>query len=205
MRSVLLAFLLSPALAACLLDGNLKHDNPTVPESLADGWEIASPESAGVSPAALASVHHELLREDRHVGTLGFLVVKDGKLVWETYLRSPADRDHYHHVQSVTKSVTSLLLGIVRGDLGGPPLDARLGDLLPDEMAGLEPDKPEIRLRDLLTMRSGIAFDNDRFSREMWVGRPSATSCPNPSTPDRANASTTATPTHKSSVTCCGS
>jgi hypothetical protein len=39
------------------------------------------------------------------------LVVKDDRLVWETYLHDVRDRDRYHHVQSVTKSVTSHLAG----------------------------------------------------------------------------------------------
>ena len=156
----------------CLLDGNLKHENPTVPAPLDDGWEIAAPETVGISLAALAAIHAELLREDRYVGTLGLLVVKDGKLVWETYLRSTADRDSYHHLQSATKSVTSLVLGIVRDDLGGPSLDTRIESLFPAEMAQVEAPKREITLRDVLTMRSGIAFDNQDFSMEMWVGRP---------------------------------
>jgi CubicO group peptidase (beta-lactamase class C family) len=159
-------------LCGCVLDADLKHRNPTVPEALGDGWEIATPESVGVDPAALAAVHEALLREDRHVGTLGFLVVKDGKLVWETYLRTPADRDRFHPIQSATKSVTSLVLGIVRDDLGGPSLDTALEAMMPDAMAGLEAAKRAITLRHLLTMTSGIAVDNSDFSMELLIDRP---------------------------------
>ncbi len=164
--------LIGLALAACLPDGTLKHRGPVVPEQLDDGWEIATPASVGLDQAALAQLHEQLLREDRSFGTLAVLIVKDGKLVWETYLRSLADRDHYHHLQSSTKSVTSLAFGAARGAGFFPDLQATLGQLLPDAVRGLDPRKAHITLEQLLTMRSGIAFDNDVFSVEMWVNKP---------------------------------
>jgi CubicO group peptidase (beta-lactamase class C family) len=156
----------------CLFDGDLKHDNPTVPEQLDDGWEIATPESVGLDPDVLARIHDELLREDAYVGTLGMLVIKDDKLVWETYLRTPSDRDAHHPIQSATKSVTSLVLGIVRDDLDGPSLDMPIDQIFADEMGELPAVKHAITLRHLLTMTSGIAFDNADFSLEMLVDRP---------------------------------
>jgi len=159
--------------ASCLPDGEMKHRGPVVPEALDDGWEIATPASVGLDEAALAELQDQLLREDRSFGTLGVLIVKDGKLVWETYLRDLSDRDHYHHLQSSTKSVTSLALGAAIGEGHFPDLDATLGELLPDAVRGLDPRKAEITLEELLTMRSGIAFDNDVFSVEMWVDKPS--------------------------------
>jgi CubicO group peptidase (beta-lactamase class C family) len=165
---------LLPVLVAggCVFDGELKHENPTVPEQLDDGWEIASPESVGLDPDALAAIHDQLLREDAYVGTLGLLVIKDGKLVWETYLRTPDDRDRHHAIQSATKSVTSLLLGIVREDLGGTSLDMPIDEVFAEEMVDMEAAKHAITLRHLLTMSSGIAFDNSDFSLELMVDRP---------------------------------
>lgn len=157
----------------CLFDGSYKHRGPTTPEKLEDGWEIATPESVGLDPAALATIQDELLREDRHFGALAFLVVKDGKLVFETYLRSAADRDRLNHLQSATKSVTSLVFGIARDRGWVPELDTPLCTVLVEECAELEERKHAITLRHLLTMTSGLAFDNDDFSIEMWVDRPS--------------------------------
>ncbi len=160
------------AASGCLLDGELKHEYSTEPEQLDDGWEVASPESVGLSEEVLASIHSELLREDRHVGTLGLLVVKDGKLVFETYLRTPDDRDRVHHIQSMTKSITSLAFGMARDDRADVQVDLPIDQLFVDEMADLEAAKRRITLRHLFTMTSGIAFDNDDFSMEMWVDRP---------------------------------
>lgn len=159
--------------SACLLDEGFKHRNPTTPEPLADGWAIATPAEVGISPAALATIHDELLREDRFVGARAFLVVKDNQLVFETYLRDPADRDRVHHLQSTTKSVTSALFGIARGWAVMPALDTPLCAILPDKCRGLPAAKQAITLEHLLTMRSGLAVDNEDFSMEMWVGNPS--------------------------------
>jgi len=163
------AICLGLLLSSCLFDEPLKHDLGVVPEPLADGWSIATPESVGLSAEALSRIHTVLLREDRFVGTLGMLVVKDGKLVWETYLRSRADRDQYHHVQSVTKSVTALVFGAAQDRGYFSDLSQNTGQLFADEMSGLEPIKATITLQQLLTMTSGLDFDNLDFDLEMYT------------------------------------
>lgn len=159
-------------LLGCWFDGDLKRDTGVMPESRDDGWQTAAPEEVGLDSQALAAIHEQLLREDRYRGTLSLLVVKDGKLVWETYLRRRSDQTAYRNIQSATKSVTSLVFGIARDQGSIPSLDATLGDIFPDEVAGLDPRKATISLHDLLTMRSGIAFDNEDFAVEMWVEKP---------------------------------
>jgi CubicO group peptidase (beta-lactamase class C family) len=158
---------------ACLFDESFKHDGPTAPEPLADGWAIDTPANVGLDPQALAAIHRELLDPERFVGALAFLVVKDGKLVFETYLRSPADRDHVHHLQSTTKSFTSLAVGVGREAQWFPPLDTTLCAVLADHCQGLDPRKQAITFDNLLTMRSGLAMDNSDFSVEMWIDNPS--------------------------------
>lgn len=153
----------------CLFDGKLKHDNGVVPEQLDDGWEIDTPESVDLSPAILRRIHRQLLDEDHHRSALSLLVVKDGKLVFETYLRKSSDRDTPWPIQSVTKSVTSTLVGIARDQGDVSSLDQTLGEIFPAELADLGARKRSITLRDLLTMTSGIAFDNDDFYVEMWT------------------------------------
>lgn len=169
-RQLLLVLLLAGA--GCLFDRDFKHDGPTVPALLDDGWATGTPEDAGLDPRALAAIHAELLKPDRFVGALAFLVAKDGKLVFETYLRSPADRDHVHHLQSSTKSVTSLVFGIGRDQGWAPAPATALCANLAEECQGLEPRKQAITLDDALTMRSGLAFDNGDFSVEMWIDNP---------------------------------
>jgi CubicO group peptidase (beta-lactamase class C family) len=158
--------------AGCLLDEDFKHDGPTAPVVLDDGWAIDTPENVGLDPQALAAVHAELLKPERFVGALAFLVAKGGKLVFETYLRDVADRDHVHHLQSTTKSITSLVFGIGRDQGWVPPVETTYCSILPDECQGLDARKQAITLHHLLTMRSGLTFSNDDFSVEMWIGNP---------------------------------
>ena len=160
-------------LSGCLLlDAAYKDRFGTTPEELDDGWEIASPEAVGLDPALLATMHAELLKEDRFFGTLGVLIVKDGKLVFETYLRDPADRDHVNHLQSATKSVTSMLVGIAQEQGALPSLDTPACDLLGDACDGLADCKHDITLRHLLTMRSGLDLSNDFMAYDLVIKQP---------------------------------
>lgn len=171
--SVCLISCLLLGVAGCLPDGHWKERGPTRPAELDDGWSIASPESVGLDVEVLRHIHDELLREDANFGTLGFLVVKNDQLVFETYVQDAADRDRLHHLQSMTKSVTSLAFGMAHDDGTFPDLDAPIQDFLPAaQLAGLDPRVKRITLEQLLTMRSGIDTDNDTYFVELLVDRP---------------------------------
>jgi len=99
------------------------------------------------------------------------LIVKNGKLIFEAFTQGSQLRDRYQHVQSVTKSVTSIVFGMAFADGYIDSLDQLLYTILPDEFPD-DPAKRQISLRHLLTMRSGIQFDNDVFSVEIHADRP---------------------------------
>ncbi len=172
MNRMLLSVCIGGLLSACIPDGELKSRNTAVPEALDDGLEIALPSAVGISPDALATAHDMLLSKNAFYNALALLVLRHDRLVFETYTRSPADRDRLHHMQSSTKSFSSLVFGILRGDGYFPNLDATAASLYPEPFEKT-PDKKDITLNHLLTMRSGIAFDNDDFSVEMYVDGPS--------------------------------
>ena len=72
----------------------------------------------------------------------------------------------------MTKSVTSLVVGLGRDRGWLPELDTPLCAILAPECEGLEAGKRAITLRHLLTMRAGLDFPEVDFSRELWVGQP---------------------------------
>jgi CubicO group peptidase (beta-lactamase class C family) len=75
---------------------------------------------------------------------------------WHPYYRDSG----LHTLQSVTKGITSLLIGIAiqRGDL--PGTDARVVDFFEDyQIENLDEDKRTMTIEDLLTMRSGLDWD----------------------------------------------
>jgi CubicO group peptidase (beta-lactamase class C family) len=155
----------------CVVDAPFKVHEATVPEELNDAWTIASPQSVGLNPDSVDKIHRALMDESKYYNALGLLIVKDDRLVFESYPRGLADRDHFHHIQSAKKSFTSMALGIcyTRGliDSLDGPLYAYLGDKFPDDLV-----KRDITLRHVLTMRSGLKADNSDFAYTMLVDKP---------------------------------
>jgi CubicO group peptidase (beta-lactamase class C family) len=159
------------SIGGCVSDMPFKFDTSSVPEQLNDGWEVASPEEVDISPEVLDEVHAAFVSEDRYFNAKSLLVVKNGKLVFEAYCRTPDHRDRYGHVASVTKSVTSLVFGIVKSEGYIDSLGQYLYSIMPDKFPA-DIRKRSITLRHLLTMTSGLAFDNDVFSVEIYVDEP---------------------------------
>ncbi|NDJ79144.1 MAG: serine hydrolase [Chloroflexi bacterium] len=116
------------------------------------GWRTASPDAHGMDAGQLAHAHEYMTTAFPSLTSL--LVVRGGHLVFERYADGYGP-DVLHNVKSATKSVTSLLTGvaILTGDLSG--VDEPLGALLPTLLTGNDPRR-DIRLADLLTMRSGL-------------------------------------------------
>jgi CubicO group peptidase (beta-lactamase class C family) len=112
--------------------------------------------SAPVDRAAIAAMVAEL-RADEHRDLNGVLISIDGAIALEEYFNGERP-DTLHDIRSAGKSVTSLAVGIAidRGLITG--VDARLPMLLSGPVA---PDKVQIRLEDLLTMRSGLDADDE--------------------------------------------
>ncbi|HVO70164.1 MAG TPA: serine hydrolase [Aggregatilineaceae bacterium] len=121
------------------------------------GWRDSPPEDQGLDREGLQAAHEHLTRHVPHID--GLLVVRHGYLVYERYGGS-AGPAKLHNVKSATKSVLSALIGIAiqTGDLAG--VDEPLGYILPDAFGSIsDRRKRAITVRDLLTMRSGLEWD----------------------------------------------
>ncbi len=162
----LLPLLLALALAGCLRDSPLKIAYNDTPAPRNDGWPIAAPQTQGIAPSGLRAAYERFFSEDDFVTARSLLVVRHGYLVAEGYCRDRADIDRRYAIQSATKSVTSLLTGICVDQGLLDSVDRPLADVLGDEFP-CDPQKLTITLRDLLTMKSGLDFDNDHFTMEM--------------------------------------
>lgn len=114
---------------------------------------FATPESQGVDSAKLAGFVREFFRKPQPY-IHGLLVARHGKVICEAYrdLCSPADR---HQLFSLSKSFTSTAIGIAQGE-GKLSVDDLLVDYFPEYLSDkVSPRMRTVRLRDLLTMRSG--------------------------------------------------
>lgn len=97
------------------------------------------------------------------------LVIKDGYLVHESYHPTAAspvvDNSTRHQLWSVTKSITSTVVGraVTLGDINN--LDITLGEAFPLTETGLAADdsRQTISMRHALQMRSGLAWNEDAW------------------------------------------
>jgi CubicO group peptidase (beta-lactamase class C family) len=128
------------------------------PPDLHDGWTIGPPEQQGLDPARLCAMG-DGIAQGRLANVDSIVVVRHGVLVYERYF---ADRDRTFDVTtrhigySLTKSVTSLVLGIAvdRGLI--KDLDAPILSFFPEYADLRTTQKEEISLRRLLTMTDGL-------------------------------------------------
>ena len=112
---ILLAFLL--LFTACAQVPRVNHHGLPqreyiyqVPEDAGDGWETSSVLDENIEPAKLHEMMHEILAGDsRYIHSI--LLIKNSKLVFEEYFFG-YNRDTRHFLASVSKSVTSLAIGL---------------------------------------------------------------------------------------------
>ena len=139
-----------------------------------------------MNTAALSSPDAELA-SGRHGYVDSMLVIRHGKVVFEkTYDRSadytrlfagkgaPGIYNYYdpgwhpyykgtklHTMQSVSKSVTSALVGIAIGEGKIPGVDAKAMPYFADFKVPPDPRRDRMTLADILTMRTGIRWDEE--------------------------------------------
>jgi CubicO group peptidase (beta-lactamase class C family) len=134
-----------------------------------DGWAVAAPEGMGIDPAILCGIGPRL--EKWKINVHAVVVARGGALVYERYF--PGEDESWgvptgvvnfdavtkHDLRSITKSVTSLVVGIAvdRGWL--KDLDAPVFSYFPEYADLRTPQKDKITLRHLLTMSAGFAWD----------------------------------------------
>lgn len=89
--------------------------------------------------------------------TNALLIIKDGRIVYETYRNNASEHDRFAGY-SMTKSVTSILVGCALDEGRIRSLDDRLEEYLPELKGG---GYEGVTIRHLLQMRSGIAHAED--------------------------------------------
>jgi len=141
------------------------------PATLNDGWTIATPESVGLDSARLCAIAARLKETEANVHAV--VIVRHGKLVFEQYFPGPDERwdvagqyDHdattKHDMRSASKSVISLLVGIAIDRKLIASADEPVVKFYPEYAAVKSPGWDQITLRHLLTMSSGMQWDENR-------------------------------------------
>jgi CubicO group peptidase (beta-lactamase class C family) len=160
------------------------------PAPMRDGWSISSPQDAGFVEAALCSSVQQITSGRDNVHSI--VVMRHGALIVEAY-RAGSDRSLYslwarertfaeadqHDMRSISKSIVSLVYGILlaRGEV--PALETHVASLYPANPELASAPRSAIRVRDLLDMSSGLEWNEPspvRRSRQddetplLWTG-----------------------------------
>lgn len=117
-------------------------------------WRTSSPEEQGVDGDKLQEMI-EYIKENK-IAIKSVIVVRHGYIILEEDIRGFRSFDN---TKSVTKSITSALIGIAieQGYIEG--VDQTVISLFPDrEIANLDARKQAMTVEDLLTMRSGLEW-----------------------------------------------
>lgn len=151
-RDILKLALLSPWLSACGGGESSGKELPIQTPIRPDDWPTATPESQGIAPAAMPIL---LDGAAALLFMYSIVVVRNGLLVGERYYGGAQSSD-LRSLASVTKTVSSLLVGQAIGDGRIASTGATLRTLLPAELAKTpNPFAAEITLQQVLDMRGG--------------------------------------------------
>ena len=131
-------------------------------------WGYAAPEDHGIDAARLERMRDVIDALDLPIDSV--VVVRHGEIVFEDY---PDPRIYserlLHNLYSVTKSVTSILIGIAIGEGTIGSVDERVVDFFGDrEIAHLDERKRRMTVEDLLTMRSGLSWIGPDDMHHSW-------------------------------------
>ena len=125
-------------------------------------WRTARPADVGLDGRALSRLVGRI-RAGEHGRLHSLQIVRDGYLVVDEYFNGWVP-DGLHTLQSDTKSVTSLLVGIA-ADRGELSVDDRVLDRFPEyrHVRNVDDRKRAMRVEDLLTMRTGLDWSEARY------------------------------------------
>jgi len=98
-----------------------------------EAWEKATPESQGMDSRVIETCLNEFNKLCGSDGTSQVTIVRNGYLIWEG-----AHCNALHNVWSCTKSISSIVLGLLVDD-GRVSVDTKLCEMLP-ELKNLYPD-----------------------------------------------------------------
>lgn len=136
-----------------------QDQNTNTPANLNDGLAIANISDVSINKYKLVrlidSIHSKNL-----VNMHSILIAKENKLVFETYFDG-FNSNIPHDLRSASKSISSAMIGIAIDDNIIESVDQKLYDFIPEVYQYTKDSlKSKIRIKDLLTMSSGLDVNN---------------------------------------------
>ena len=129
-----------------------------MPENIDDGWETSSLTMEGLDSSKIIDMIYGIVSK-RYKGIHSVLLIKNGKLVLEEYFYG-YNRDRLHALHSVSKSITSMLVGIAIDRKMIPNVNKQVYEFFPNYIDTRWVDqKYDITVEQVLTMSAGIDWD----------------------------------------------
>ena len=139
-------------------DGNIKYTYHQ-PEKIDDYLNTASIFEFVKDSTAFYNLIERIIKQE--FGRLeSFLIIKDQKLILEEYFYG-FDRTQMHYINSCTKSITSMLLGITLDRHKKLNVDQPVFDFFPQYDSLKTGKKKQITLKHVLTMTAGFQEEDD--------------------------------------------
>jgi CubicO group peptidase (beta-lactamase class C family) len=126
-------------------------------------WQRASPMDVGLNGTMLSLIPGFI--ESAQLDIDSVIIVRDGYLVYEEYPSECFTAATLHAIASCTKSVVSMLLGIALREGFIESVHQKMVDFYSDRVIqNLDAEKSDIEISHLLTMTSGLEWDQWSYS-----------------------------------------
>lgn len=149
--------------AVCGCDDAMAPSSALTPVPANLDWPASSPEAEQLDASRLGDLATRIRRGD-YGSIASVLIVRHGRLAVEEYFNGWS-ADRLHTMQSVSKSVVSLAVGIAAGQ-GRLAITDPATQFFPgyDPFANFDARKAALTVRDLLTMRTGLDWSEDPYA-----------------------------------------
>lgn len=155
-------------LTSCLIEENINLPYESyLPDQLNDNWEISNPATEGLNQDIIDDIYHNIYDDDLYPNLHGLLIARNGKLIAEAYTKDKGERNIPHNIVSATKSITSILTGIAIYSGYIESINATVYQIIPQYFDN-DIRKREITIHHVLTMETGLNFNNDIHTNEMF-------------------------------------
>jgi CubicO group peptidase (beta-lactamase class C family) len=171
-KTILFLSLCSIVIVSCGSDPSIDYTY-SQPEKIDDGFEIGSLADVDLDETSLGNAVEDI-ESDKYGEIHSLLIYKDGKLVFEEYFPGHDflwdgpyfhgnwvnwNIDRRHNIHSDGKSITSACIGIAIEQGFIESVDQSIFDYLPDHQHLNNAGKDQITIEHLLTMSSGLEWD----------------------------------------------
>ncbi len=129
-------------------------------------WQISTPEAQGLHSKLLLEMMTHIKENGYNIQSV--IIVRNGYLVLDAYMH-PFSDSQKHEMYSVTKSVTSALIGVAIDKGFIKDVNQTITELFSNrKISNLDNLKRSISLKDLLMMASGL--DCNDATANKWAG-----------------------------------